>query len=147
MKPFAVAALVVLGICTVAMAQKKDVAKELIAAEEDFSDALVREDWKAVEEVYADDLVFTSTDGSVTHKTEEVASVRSGDLKLESIKMADLNVQDLGHVAVVTGKIVEKGRYKTADVSGTYCFTDVWVKRNGRWQLVTGHETLVTPAK
>jgi len=64
-------------------------------------------------------------------------------MKFESIDMSDVNVQDFGDVAVVTGRLVEKGRYKTSDLSGTYRFTDVWARRNSGWQLVTGQETLV----
>jgi hypothetical protein len=47
----------------------------------------------------------------------------------------------IGDVAVVTGKLVERGHFKSADLTGTYRFTDVWAKRNGRWQLVRGQET------
>ena len=138
---------VLLGTCLFAMAQNRDAAKELIAVEHRFNDALLRADWKIVEQLEADDLVFTNADGSVTHKSDDVGSIRSGDTKFEAIEMSDLKVQDLGDVAVVTGKLVEKGRYKATDVSGTYRFTDVWVKRNGSWQLVTGQETLYSPAK
>jgi ketosteroid isomerase-like protein len=59
----------------------------------------------------------------------------------ETIEMSDVKVQDLGDVAVVTWKLVEKGRYKTNDLSGTYRFTDVWAKHDGRWQLFAGQET------
>jgi len=60
---------------------------------------------------------------------------------LDSIEMSDVKVQDLGSVAVVTGRVVETGRFKTNDLSGVYRFTDIWAKRNGRWQIVAGHET------
>ncbi len=147
MKHLAVILFVLLGTCLFAMAQNRDTAKELIAVEQGFNDALLRADWKAVEQIESDDLVFTNADGSVTHKSDEVGSIRSGDLKFESIEMSDVKVQDLGDVAVVTGKLVEKGRYKTVDLSGTYRYTDVWAKRTGKWQLVAGQETRYTPAR
>jgi ketosteroid isomerase-like protein len=128
------------------IAPKSDTAHELVNAEQKFCDALQQADWKAVEQIYADDLIFTNAEGGVSHKSDEVRSVRSGDLKLESIEMSDVKVQDLGGVAVVTGKLIEKGRYKTEDLGGAYRFTDVWVKRSGRWQLVAGQETLFTQA-
>jgi ketosteroid isomerase-like protein len=52
-----------------------------------------------------------------------------------------LNVQEFGGVGVVTGKLDEKASYKGTDVSGSYRFLDVWVKRDGRWQNVAGQET------
>lgn len=139
--------LVLLGICLSRVTQNRDTAKELIAVEQKFNDALVRSDRKAVEQMYADDLVFTNADGSVTHKSDEIATIKSGDEKLDFIEMSDVKVQDLGDVAVTTGRLVEKGRYKAEDLGGTYRYTDVWAKRNGRWQLVAGQETRYTPAE
>jgi ketosteroid isomerase-like protein len=121
--------------------------KESLSVEQSLSQAFLQGDWKTVERLYADDLVFTNADGSVTHKLGDVNNLRSGDVKFESIDTQDMQVQDFGDIAVVTGKLVEKGRYKTVDLSGTYRFTDVWAKRNGRWQLVASQETLYTPAK
>jgi ketosteroid isomerase-like protein len=105
------------------------------------NEALLSADWKTVERIHANDLVFTNADGSVTHKADLVDSIRSGDMKFESIEMSDVKVQALGNVAVVTGRVVERGRYKTDDLSGTYRFTDVWAKQDGSWQMVIGHET------
>jgi len=126
-------------------AHKGDTAKKLIALETRFSQALVSSDWRAVEQIEADDLLFTNADGAVTRKEDDVNSLRSSDTKFESIDMSDTNVLDLGDVAVVTGKLVEKGRYKASDISGTYRFTDVWARRNSRWQLVRGQEALLPP--
>jgi ketosteroid isomerase-like protein len=83
----------------------------------------------------------------VTHKWDGINSIRSDDVKFDAIEMSELQVQNLGEVAVVTGKLMEKGHYKTTDLSATYRFTDVWVRRDGKWQLVTAQETLYTPTK
>ena len=147
MKNFLAMGLVLLGICLSAMAHNRGTTKELVVVEQNLNHALVRSDWKAVEQMYADDLIFTNADGSVTHKSNDLATIRSGDVKFYSIEMSDVQVQDLGDVAVTTGKIIEKGRYKSADLGGTYRYTDVWAMRNGRWQLVAGQETRCTPAK
>jgi ketosteroid isomerase-like protein len=143
MKPLWVVAFVALGSCLIANAQTADTAQKLTALEQSFNEALLSADWKTVERIHANDLVFTNADGSVTHKADLVDSIRSGDMKFESIEMSDVKVQDLGKVAVVTGKLVERGRYKTDDLSGTYRFTDVWAKRDGNWQIVSGQETRV----
>lgn len=140
-------ALVFFGTLLLLEAENSDKTSELRATEADFNQALLRTDWKAIEQIEADDLIFTNADGSVTHKSDDVANLRSGNLKFESIDMSDVTVRDLGNVAVVTGELVEKVRYKTTDISGTYRFTDVWAKRSGNWVLVTGQETLVPSSK
>ena len=140
-------ALVLLVALPPLKAQTRNTAGALAAREASFNQALLRADWQAVEQIEADDLIFTNADGSVTHKSDDVANLRSGDLKFESIVMSDVVVQNLGDVGVVTGKLVETVRYQTTDLSGTYRFTDVWVRRDGRWQLVAGQETLVRSPK
>jgi len=36
-----------------------------------------------------------------------------------------------------------KGTYKGQDLSGKYRFTDTWVKRNGKWDVVASQYTKV----
>ena len=139
--------LVLVGALFPLRAEDGGRTKELTARETEFNQALLRGDWKAVEQIEADDLIFTNVDGSVTHKSDDVSNLRSGDLKVDSIEMSDVIVQNLGNVAVVTGKLLERAHYRTTDLSGTYRFTDVWTRRLGRWQLVAGQETRVSPAK
>lgn len=135
-----VGVLVVLGTCALVKAQS-DPLKQFVALEDRYNQALVQADWKAIEQLEADDLVFTTADGSVTHKSDDVDSLRSGITKFESIHESELNVQTFGDVGIVTGKLIQRGRYKAVDIGGIYRFTDVWAKRNGRWQLVAGQET------
>jgi ketosteroid isomerase-like protein len=134
-------ALLALGVSLVAGAQGRDTTEELIAIEQTFNQALIHGEWKTVESLVAEDLVFTDAGGTVSGKSDQLEQIKSGYLRLDSIEMSKVKVQDLGNVAVVTGKLVEKGRYKNADAGGIYRFTDVWAKRNGKWMLVTGQET------
>jgi ketosteroid isomerase-like protein len=105
--------------------------KELIGLENRFNEALVRGDVAVIEEIEANDLIFTDAAGLVTSKADEIQSLKSGDVKFDSVKMTDTRVQDLGNVSVVTGSLMEKAQYKNTDISGTYRFTDVWAKRKG----------------
>lgn len=141
MERFGAIATGILAVCLVGGTQAVDRTAELIGLEQKFNQALLRADWKAIEQIEAEDLVFTNADGSVDGRPDEVASIRSGDLKFESINMSELRFRDLGSVAVITGKLVERVHYKGANLSGTYRFTDVWAKREGTWQLVAGQET------
>ena len=46
--------------------------------------------------------------------------------------MSDVKVQDLGDVAVVTGKLVEKGRYKSNDLSNSSTVTRMLASHSKR---------------
>ena len=137
--------LVLLFACSSIAVSQTSTATHLIELENRFNEALVRADLKTVEDIEADDLIFTDSSGMVTTKSDELQSMRSGDVKFESIKMDNTRVQEFGNLAVVTGSLVEKAQYKSTDISGTYRFTDVWARRNGKWVHVAGQETLVPP--
>ena len=147
MKRFGAIIFAVLGVCIVTKSQTRDTTKELVALEQNFNDALVRSDWKAVEQLYADDVTFTNSDGSVSHKSDTIGEIKSGNTKFDSIEISDVKVQELGNVAVVTGKLFERGHYKTTDLTGTYRFTNVWAKQDGRWRLVAGQEVAYPPVE
>ena len=75
---------------------------------------------------------------------EFINDVKSGTLKLESSKYADMKV----HVAdaemtVVTYRSTDKGTYKSKDISGHYRWIDVFAKRGGRWQVVVSQGTKI----
>lgn len=147
MKRLCLIAAVLFGCGSVAMAQTST-SEDLVQLESRFNDALVRADLKTIEEIEADDLIFTDAAGTVTSKADEMQSLKSGDIKFESIQMTGTRTQDFGDIAVVTGRLVEKARYKNADISGAYRFTDVWAKRKGKWEHVAGEETRVrTPVE
>jgi hypothetical protein len=60
------------------------------------------------------------------------ASIRSGKEWQTANQMTDVRVRIYGITAVVTRTNTERSVYKGRDISGTYGFTDVFVKRNGR---------------
>jgi ketosteroid isomerase-like protein len=72
-----------------------------------------------------------------------IADLKSGDLKIESSTPDDMKVQVYGNTAVVTYGTIDKGTYKGKDLSGKYRWMDVFVRRNGRWQIVAGQGTPV----
>ena len=59
----------------------------------------------------------------------------------ESIKDSDVKVQLYGDSAVLTGRTDIKGKEKSQDISGAYRWLRVYVKRDGRWQVVAEQVT------
>ena len=108
-------------------------------------EAFIKKDRAAYERMLADDYVYIHSNGSVTNKTEEIAETMSADQKWTASKLDNLKVRIYGDVAVVTGVQTLTGSAK-GYVSGARRITDLWVRRNGRWQNVGGQTTLI-PAK
>jgi len=59
--------------------------------------------------------------------------------------LSDVKVQLYDSAAVVTFRVVWHGRFKDADISGPQRMTDVFVKREGRWQCVASQATRIQP--
>ncbi|HEY2929352.1 nuclear transport factor 2 family protein [Piscinibacter sp.] len=150
MKRILIIAMLVLAACSAALAQAKgrsdtpSVEKQLMKLEQNLVDALVRGDTALWERSLADSFVFTAPDGGTQDKTQVLADVKTGVLKMESSRNDDMKVRVYGHSAVVTYRSTDKGSYGGRDISGQYRWTDVFVKRNGRWQLVSTQGTPLT---
>jgi ketosteroid isomerase-like protein len=125
-----------------ANAQEQDVLKASQVVNEA---SLIKKDRATMERLYADDYMYIHSNGTVANKTQDIAESLSPDQAWTAHKSDDLKARTYGDVAVVTGLSTLTGSAK-GYVSGARRFTEVWVRRNGGWQMVGGQSTLV-PAK
>ena len=117
------------------------VEQTLMKIEHDGLAALLKRDVAGFARVFADDAVLITPDGSTQTKSQLVADVKSGDLVVESSEISDMKVRAYGDSAVVTYVTSDKGKYKGQDISGRFRWTDVFVRRGGTWQIVSGQGT------
>jgi C-terminal processing protease CtpA/Prc/ketosteroid isomerase-like protein len=103
-------------------------------------DALVKSDFDALNRIIADDYIITNSDGSVLGKQQDLEPLKAG-LKFESASIEDLKVRVYGETAVVTGVTTFKGSFKGREFTSRGRFTDVWLKRDGRWQAIASQES------
>ena len=116
--------------------------KALPQLERDWSEAFVKNDAAALDRILADE--FQANYASlVANKKQILAVVKSGSAKTQSSVTSEMKALVLGDTAVVHGLTTEKSSIAGRDTSGQYRFTDVFVKRDGRWQCVTGHSAKV----
>jgi ketosteroid isomerase-like protein len=138
--PLWIAAFLTTATLEVAVAQSGESAarEELIALEEHWGEAIRDGDTDIIEQILADELVYTGADGERHTKAEELEAIRSGDLDVTEFQTIDVQVRLYGDVAVVLGEHREKGTYRGKDTTGRYRWTEVFIKRDGRWQVVAG---------
>ena len=120
-------------------AKEQEVLKAVRALEEA---SVTKKDRSTIERYYADEYVYTHSNGTVLNKAQEIATIMSPDQAWTAYKIDDLKARIYGNVAIATGLLTLTGSSK-AYVSGPRRFTEVWVRRNGRWQMVGGQTTLV----
>ncbi|MGI8496721.1 MAG: nuclear transport factor 2 family protein [Gemmatimonadaceae bacterium] len=122
--------------------QEKDVLKAHQALDEA---SIIKKDRAIMERLYANDYSYTHSNGTVLSKMQEIEAIMSPDQAWTAHKTDELKARIYGNVAVVTGLSTLTGSSKLY-ASGPRRFTELWVRRNGRWQLMGGQSTLV-PAK
>jgi ketosteroid isomerase-like protein len=139
------AAVVALGLAGEARAKDvKTIEQSVMQLERDWTNALLKSDVAAMGKILAEDWVGVGPFGTTT-QAEYLADLKSGDTKMESQTIGEMKARVFGDVAIVTGSDDEKSSYKGKDTSGHYVWTDAFVKRKGRWQVVASQLTLIAP--
>ncbi|NJR57471.1 MAG: nuclear transport factor 2 family protein [Cyanobacteria bacterium CRU_2_1] len=114
------------------------------ALEENLRQAMLNGDVQALDELIADDLVFTMHTGLVINKQDDLEAHRTGIQKFIKIDLDDQQVRHYGDCAVVTVKAGLAGKFNGQAYSETYRFTRIWVKQQNRWQIAAGHVSQVS---
>jgi len=117
------------------VSQSQDV-KMLKQLEQDWLDSYREGNADKMSKILADDFIGRWGDGSTQTKVEQLKAIRTGEEKHSSNHLDECNVRLYGDTAVVTGLQSEQSVLEGRDGSGTYSYTDVFVKRGGRWQIV-----------
>ena len=106
--------------------------------------ALGRNDAAALDRIYADDYTLVNEDGVLTTKAPRLASIKSGELKFESVSFVDVNVRLYGNTAVATYRATNKVQFKGKEIGGAFRVTLTLVKNKGRWQVVAAQVARIT---
>ena len=107
--------------------------------------AQIHADAAALKRIYADDFIGVGPSGTVRTKPQVIADFTSGDLKFQSITTDDVQARVYGNAAVETGLSTMMGQDKGKTVPRDTRFTRVWIKQQGRWQLVANHYSSRNP--
>jgi hypothetical protein len=122
--------------------------QELMALERAIGDANVRRDKAFFERIEADEFIFTDAGGGITTKQEDVSSLDTPPNpdapRLVSYVPDEMRVYLYDKTAVVFGRVTTTYRDKEGkEGSSQSRFTDVFVWRDDRWQLVAGHSSRI----
>lgn len=114
-------------------------ASRVIAMENAWNQAELKNDAAAVRLLLADGFVMTVAEGTLYNKAQIVASVQDKSYAPEVLQSTDMVVHAFGNTAVVTGAYYEKGVDKGKSWERRGRFTDTWIFAGGRWQCAASH--------
>src|ERR1700730_9855213 len=110
------------------------ISETLQAMEHSGLNAEKNHDTAAFEKIVADDWIAIGPDGKSQSKAERAAEIKA--THITSATMGDMQVRVFGDTAVVTGTDDEITMADGKKSSDHYAWTDVFVKRNGKWLAV-----------
>ncbi|MBC7910977.1 MAG: nuclear transport factor 2 family protein [Pyrinomonadaceae bacterium] len=105
-------------------------------------DAYEQRDAKAMNAIVADDFVITFPDGSRQTKQQVVDSIKaprnpaSPSLKFHT---EDVQARVYGNTVILIGRVVTEYLRDGKTVKEQSRYTDTYIKRQGRWQVVASH--------
>jgi ketosteroid isomerase-like protein len=135
-------------VCLVPFAQaqvKGDGESEIRELERQRFRAMERVDVATLNRILSDDLIYTHANGLQQTKAELIGVLGSGDFKYESIAPDDVRVRVLKDTALVTGRASMKIKSGAGEQTFKLCYLDVYVKQDGRWQMVAWQSSRVAP--
>src|ERR1700736_5839004 len=117
------------------------ISETLQAMEHDWLNAEKNHDAAAFEKLVADDWIAISPDGKSQTKAERAAEIKAA--YIASATLGNMKVRVFGDTAVVTGTDDEVTMTEGKKSSDHYVWTDVFVKRNGKWLGVASQTALI----
>ena len=115
--------------------------EELLKLERAFADAIIKNDLESIGRIVADDWIIVDPNGEIVDRTRFFEVIKSGALTHDMMESEDFRVRVYGESAVVTAITSTKGKFMGQEFSTRERATDVFVKRDGRWECVLTHLT------
>jgi ketosteroid isomerase-like protein len=119
---------------------KPDPIAEVKKLEREWLDAYEKRDPEAMNRIVADDFTIVHGSGSTQTKADIVAMIsrpRPPNAPGATFSTSDVQARAYGDTVVLTGKVTTH----MGERQHISRYTDTYVKRNGRWQVVSSHLT------
>jgi ketosteroid isomerase-like protein len=126
-------------------------AHELTAMLQKFMDDAGHNNAAGFDTFFADDVIYTRSTGAVITKADIMKSVRGSSPVLETTTTytaEDVSVHEYGDTAIVAFRLVRHDEHsagKPPSISN-YRNTGVFLRRNGKLQVVAWQSTIVAPS-
>ena len=140
-RPFFVVAFLFGMFAAFARADEASDKADVAQVERTFSAVLAKNDPKALGEIIVPEWRIVLSDGSLLTREQLLGLLESGKLRFTENSIDALDVRLYGDVAVVIGVARSKGVYENANFTSRERFTDVLVRREGKWRCVSSHNS------
>jgi ketosteroid isomerase-like protein len=130
--------------------QASEAEGEVRKLERAWLDAYEQHDEKAMDAIVADDFTITFADGSIQTKQQVLNSIKAPRKpNSPTFKFYTEEVQSrvYGDTVILVGRVVTEYQRDGKTVKEQNRYTDTYVKRGGRWQVVASHLSNIAPPR
>jgi ketosteroid isomerase-like protein len=144
--------IVLLMLGSVVSAQTAPDAAELTKLLKDFLDGASRNDAAMHDRFWAEDVIYTSASGRRRSKSDIMRDVRSAPAPkpedpTTTYSAEDIRIQQYGTTAIVAFRLVATSKKGGKTEVTNYLNTGTFLKRNGKWQVVSWQATKMAESK
>ena len=142
--------LVIAAVTTASFAQKAakpvfSAQAQILDIERRWAEQVVTNDVETLDQILASDYVGVEPDGRHMTKEESIAEAKAGPSEFASNRLNDdVKVRVYAEFAVAQG--TETFKRKDGKI-GRFIWTDTFIKRDGRWQVVASQDLEVAGEK
>lgn len=123
---------------------KKLMEEQVMKMGQEYGKMIERGDVAALEQILADEYIYTNEEGKIKNKAEDLASYKTGKTKITFTETTDQKVRVIGNTAAVeTGTFRIKGTTDGKPFEENARYTTTWVWRDLRWQIVADHSSTI----
>jgi ketosteroid isomerase-like protein len=147
MKLILLVTMVVLALSGAASAQstkqKETIEKEIRRLELLHADAVLRGDLAAMDKIWTTDFKVNNPFNEV----DKADRIRTGAVTYSSFVREPESVQIHKNTVIVMGRetVVPKGASPDAGKTINRRYTNIWMKREGKWRLIARHASVICP--
>lgn len=134
-------------------AQQPSVSKaedEVRKLERQWLDAYEQNNAEAMERIVADDFTITFPNGAIQTKPQLMAMIKSprraGQSRMK-FSTEDVQSRAYGDTVILIGRVITEYERDGKTVKEQSRYTDTYVQRKGRWQVVASHLSNIEEAK
>jgi hypothetical protein len=139
-----------LALAPAAFGQENKVVEEIKRMDRQWIiEAYGSRDMKDFDRIVAEDFLITGSNGKLLTKAQKRANVVADSAEppapgaVFKIEESSTQVRVFDKTAVSTGYIIENYTYKGTKINDRVYFTNTYLKRNGRWQVVASQFTRI----
>ena len=142
--PIVMLAMLSLMGCATSRNSAKEAQREVLVTDDARIRARTSGDAPTLARIYADDYTLVTAEGAVRTKEVQMSELRSGELQFRPVEILERAVRIYNDSAIVLSRERSTIIRKEQDIGGDFRVTRVYVRRDGRWQLVVTHATPVS---